>query len=147
MTRKKLLGVLFALVLVLAATYSWLSARFLVLTANRTARVEVNGAPVAADVLDGTLTALVTLREPKTQHSYLLMFDIDTDSTGDTGSVVDCHERTAPRLPLLLMSKDHPRCSAASKAKISRWSLIRKNGSLQFMTDDQRTVRLADLNR
>jgi hypothetical protein len=147
MIRKNLLGILVALLLMLAATCLWLSTRFVVLTVNRTARVEVSGAPVAADVLDSGQIALVTLREPKTQHSYLLLFETDTDSTGDAGSVVDCEEWTAPRLPLLLVSKRHPDCRAAAKANTSRSSLIRKNRSLEFVTGDQRTVRIADLNK
>ena len=131
-----MLGILAASLLMLAATCLWLSTRFLVLTVNRTARVEVSGAPVAADVLDSSRIALVTLREPKTQHSYLLLFETDTDSTGDAGSVVDCEEWTAPRGPLFLVSKRHPGCRAAAKASVSRSSLIRKNRSLEFVTGD-----------
>jgi hypothetical protein len=147
MTRKKLLGILFALFVVLAATYSWLSTRFLVLTSSRTARVEVNGAPVSAEVLEGTLTALVTTHESNGQRSYLLRFEGDTDSTGDTGSVVECHDWAAPRLPLLLVSTNHPPCIAGSKATTSRWSLIRKGRSLEFVTDDHRAVRITGLGK
>jgi hypothetical protein len=144
---KRALGVLFALFLVLGATYLWFSPRFLVLTANHAAKVEINGAAVKADVLDGNLTAVVTLRESGNDHSYLLVFEGDTDSTGDTGSVVDCHEWIAPRSPLLLLSKYPSRCIPVSNATTSRWSLLRKNGSLQFKSDDQRTVRVVGLNK
>jgi hypothetical protein len=75
------------------------------------------GAPVTAEVLDGTLTALVTMRESNGEHSYLLMFEGDTDSTGDTGSAVDCHEWTAPRVPLLLVSTESPQSHRSIESK------------------------------
>jgi hypothetical protein len=106
--RTRIVGILFAFLLLFAATYYWLSTRLLVLTSNRTAKVEIRGAPVAADVLDGTLTTLVTMQKSNGRHSYLLILEGDTDSTGDTGSVVDCHEWASPRIPLLLMSTNHP---------------------------------------
>ncbi|MGC1904051.1 MAG: hypothetical protein WA715_09550 [Candidatus Acidiferrum sp.] len=145
MNWKKPIGILFAFAVVLGATPWWLSTKFLILAVKRAATVQADGAPVVAEVLDGTSTALVTMRESKGQPSYLLKFEGDTEWTGDTGSVLNCDEWVAPRMPILLISKHSPPCIKASPNGLPRRSLIRKNGFLQFVTDDQRTIRITGL--
>ena len=90
MNWKKPIGILLAFAVVLGATAWWLSTKFLILTVNTIATVQADGAPIAAEVLTGPSTAVVTLRESKGQQSYLLRFEGDTDWTGDTGSVLSC---------------------------------------------------------
>jgi hypothetical protein len=78
------------------------------LTRNRSATIEVSGAPVQGEILDGRLTAIVTRRDAGKAHSYRLFFEGDTDSSGDTGFVIDCHAWVAPRLPFLLEAANYP---------------------------------------
>jgi hypothetical protein len=146
MNWKKRIGIPFAFAVALGATVWWLSTKFLILTVKTAATVRADNSPIAAQVLDGTSTSIVTVRESKGQHSYLLRFEGDTDWTGDTGSVLDC-DGWIPRMPIVLISKHSPPCSKAAPTGLSRRSLIRKNGFLQFVTDDQRTIRIAGLRK
>lgn len=114
------------------------------LTRNRSATIEVNGALVQGEILDGRLTAIVTRRDAGKAHSYRLFFEGDTDSKGDTGFVIDCHAWVAPRLPFLLEVANYPPCNILSEDvyKNRRWPLVRRGQFIEFLTDDLSTIRI-----
>jgi hypothetical protein len=119
------------------------------LTRNRSATIEVNGAPVQGEILDGRLTAIVTRRDPGKAHSYRLFFEGDTDSNGDTGFVIDCHAWVAPHLPFLLEVANYPPCNILSEDvyKDRRWPLVRKGQFIEFLTDSLSTVRIGERSK
>jgi hypothetical protein len=127
--------------------YLRFSDRVLLLTLNRKATIEANGTPATGEVLEGTLTAIVTTRDANNPHSYLLLFEGDTDADGDTGSVVDCDEWIAPRLPLLLVLTNRPPCQIPPATARSRWPLIRKSRALAFTIGDRRTIKIGNLDK
>lgn len=114
------------------------------LARNRNATIEVNGAPVQGEVLEGWLTTIVTRRDGGKAHSYRLFFEGDTDSTGDTGFVIDCHAWAAPRLPFLLEIANYPPCNILSEDvyKDRRWTLLRRGQFIEFGTSDLSTIRI-----
>jgi hypothetical protein len=116
------------------------------LTRNRGATIEVNGARVQGEILDGRLTAIVTRRDAKKAHSYRLFFEGDTDSNGDTGFVIDCHEWVAPHLPFLLEVANYPPCNILSEDvyKDRRWPLVRRGQFIEFLTEGLSTVRIGE---
>ena len=142
---RHLLVALFAFLLVaLVCVYLRSSGTVALLTLNRSARIEVNGTPVPGEMLEGTLTAIVTRRDSGKRHSYRLFFEGDTDSTGNAGWVIDCHAWVAPRFPMLLEAGNYPPCNLLSEDvyKDRRWPLIRRGLSLEFVTSDLSTVRI-----
>jgi hypothetical protein len=114
------------------------------LTRIRNTTIEVNGAMVQGEILNGRLTAIVTRRDTGKVHSYRLFFEGDTDSSGDTGFVIDCHAWVAPRLPFLLEAANYPPCNILSEDvyKDRRWPLFRRGQSIEFVTDDLSTIRI-----
>jgi hypothetical protein len=131
-------------VLVIAFTVAWLSlsGRVQCLTLNRHLAVEVNGLPVAGEILEGKFTAIVTRRDAGKKHSYQLFFEGDVDSTGDMGSVVDCHEWVAPHLPFLPLTKNYPPCKHLPEdgPALQGRRLILRGNAMQFATKDQSTI-------
>ena len=127
-------------VLVMASTVAWLvrSGRVAYLTLDKRLKVEINGVPVDGEILTNRTTAIVTRRDTGKKHSYLLFFEGDVDSTGDTGSVVDCHEWVAPHFPFLVETRTYPPCKAlpSDGPVLRRWPLVVRGNSLQFVTKD-----------
>ncbi len=119
------------------------------LTRNGNATIEVNSALVQGEMLEGSLTAIVTRRDPGKEHSYRLFFEGDTDSTGDTGFVIDCHAWVAPRLPFLLEVPNYPPCNILSEDvyKDRRWPLLRRGHFIEFMTSDRSTIKIGQRNK
>jgi hypothetical protein len=147
---KRLLVAFFAFLLVVAVcVYLRSSGALALLTINRSAKIEVNGAPVPGEMLEGMLTAIVTRRELSKNHSYRLFFEGDTDSTGDTGWVIDCHAWVAPRLPFLVEAANYPPCNILSEDvyKDRRWPLFRRGRFIEFVTSDGSTIRIGQRNR
>jgi len=106
MKRKWLLLVTSALLISIATSgFLLVSNRVAFLTVNTRARIELNGAPVAGEILENHVNAVVTTRIGNNAHSYRLFFEGDTDFTGDMGSVVDCKKWAAPRVPVLLETR------------------------------------------
>jgi hypothetical protein len=118
------------------------------LTRNRYATIEANNVPAQGDILEGNQTAIVTRRDPGKVHSYRLFFEGDTDSTGDTGFVIDCHAWVAPRLPFLLEVPNYPPCNILSEDvyKDRRWPLLRRGHFVEFATSDGSTIRSGQRN-
>jgi len=142
MNWKKPIGILIAFFVMGVATAWTISTRYLTLTVNTTATVQDDGGPVAAEVFTGPATAVVALRESKGKQSYLLRFAGDVDWTGDTGSVHSCGSWVPPRIPILMISKHSPPCVEDPPTGPPVRSLFLKNGYLQFVADDQRTIRI-----
>ncbi len=146
----RLLIALFAFLLVVAVcVYLRSSGTVALLTLNKRVTIEVNGAPVPGEMLKGTRTAIVTRRDSGKRHSYRLFFEGDTDSTGDTGWVIDCHAWVAPRLPFLLEVANYPPCNILSEDvyKDRRWPLFRRGHFIEFVTNDGSTIRIGQRNR
>ena len=124
--------------------YCYFSDRLGFLTLNIHAKIEVNGATVPGEILEGRTTALVTTRESGKSHSYRLFFEGDTDFTGDMGFVVDCGPWVAPHLPFLPETRNYPPCKGflEGASRTGRWPLIDKGKSMQFVLRDQSTVRI-----
>lgn len=133
-------------ILVIAVGVTWLSLsrRILYLTLDRRLIIEVNGMPVEGDVLKNKATAVVTRRDAGKKHSYQLLFEGDTDFTGDVGSVIDCHEWVAPHLSFLLETRSYPPCKRLpeDELELPRWPLIRRGNSIQFVTKDRSIIRV-----
>jgi hypothetical protein len=119
------------------------------LTRNKSATIEVNGARVQGEILDGRLTAIVTRRDPGKVHSYRLFFKGDMDPNGETGFVIDCHAWVAPRLPFLLEVANYPPCNILSEDvyKDRRWMLFRRGPFIEFGTDGLSTIRVGVRNQ
>src|SRR5690349_9943503 len=113
-TERLVVALLAFLFVVIACVYLRSSGAVALLTLNRSAIIEVNGGPVPGEMLEGRVTAIVTRRDRIRSHSYRLFFEGDTDTTGDTGWVIDCHAWVAPRLPFLLEVGDYPPCNILS---------------------------------
>ena len=134
------------LVLVVAlatAAYLYLAGKFRFMVVNRGARIEVNGKPVAGDYVRGkrSFEAVVTRRDREPGHSYLLSFSIDGSS--DIGSVVDCHQWVAPRIPIWIETMRYPPCV---RTKDERYiPLLYKNDGFQFTTAEGVVVRVYPL--
>ncbi|SRR6266849_3530790 len=146
----RLLVALFAfLFVVVVCVYLRSSGAVALLTLRRGATIEVNGAPVPGEMLEGRLTAIVTRRDRKKRHSYRLFFEGDTDSTGDMGWVIDCHAWVAPRLPLLLEVADYPPCNILSEDvyRDRRWPLFRRGHFIEFVTSNRSTIRIGQRNK
>jgi hypothetical protein len=137
-----LLPVATVLVIAFAAAWLLLSGRVAYLTLDRRLKVEINGVPVGGEILRNRTTAVVTRRDAGKRHSYQLFFEGDIDSTGDTGTVVDCHEWVAPDFPLLLETRSYPPCKRLpDDGPVSRrWPLIVRGRSMQFVTKDNSTI-------
>ncbi len=136
---------LFALtVLVITSAVAWLalSRRVVYLSLDRRLKIEVNVTPVQGEIFRNRVTAIVTRRDAGKKHSYQLFFEGDIDFTGDMGSVVDCHEWVAPRLPFLLETRNYPPCKrlAEDELALRRWPLIWQRNSMQFVTKDRSTI-------
>jgi hypothetical protein len=131
-------------VIVIAVLVAWLgfSGRVAYLTLDRRLTIEVNGTPVEGEILRNRVAAIVTRRDAGKKHSYQLLFEGDTDFTGDMGSVVDCHEWVAPHLPLLLETRSYPPCKRLpeDELELRRWPLIWQGNSMQFVTKDHTTI-------
>jgi hypothetical protein len=119
--------------------YCYFSGTLRFLTLDIHARIELNGAPVQGEILEGRTTALVTTREAGKGHSYQLFFEGDTDFTADIGSVVDCGPWVAPHLPVLPETQDYPPCKSYPT---KRSPLIDEGKSIRFALHDQSTVRI-----
>lgn len=124
--------------------YCYFSGRLRFLTLNNHGGIEVNGAPVQGEILEGRGTALVTIREAGKGHSYQLFFEGDTDFTGDMGFVVDCGPWVAPHLPFLPETLNYPPCKSFLRGApaTERWPLIDKGQSMEFVLQNQSTVRI-----
>lgn len=135
-----------AFFLVLLSVWSWLffSGRASYFILSRGATLKVNGAPVPGHVLRGRATAIVTTREAGREHSYQMRFAGDTDSTGNMGNVIDCHEWVAPRLPILLETRNYPPCVARPEdgPESSGWPLMNSENGMQFVTKNGQTITL-----
>jgi hypothetical protein len=140
-----LLGALAMVLLALSLAYVHFSGRLSFLTLNTQATIELNGAPVQGEMLDGRTTAVVTIREAGMRHSYQLFFEGDTDFTGDMGFVVDCGPWVAPHLPLLPETRNYPPCQKLLQkaSQVARWPLIDKGKSMLFVLQDQSTIRVS----
>lgn len=143
-TKWLLQGALALLLLAVALVYLHFSGRLAFLTLNRRATIELNGAPVQGELLEGRRTAVVTTRDPGKIHSYQLFFEGDTDSTGDTGFVLDCNQWVAPHLPLLPETQGYPPCKnlLGNGFQTRRWRLIEKGNSMQFVLKDHSTITI-----
>ncbi len=108
------------------------------------AKVAVNGAPVEWEVLVGRTTAVITIREAGTRHSYQLIFADDTDFIGNMGFVVDCDAWVAPNLPVLPETRNYPPRMKAlhDVSDAGQWPLINKGSSMQFTLQDHSIVAM-----
>jgi hypothetical protein len=126
--------------------WAWLfySGRASYFILSRGATFTVNGAPVPGQVLRGRATAIVTTREAGKEHSYQVWFAGDTDFTGNMGNVIDCHEWVAPRLPILLETRNYPPCMARTEdgPESSGWPLMDRENGMQFVTKNGQTITL-----
>jgi hypothetical protein len=133
-----------ATILVIAVAIAWMlgSGRIACLTLDRRMKVEINGVRVDGEILSNRTDAIVTRRDAGKSHSYQLMFEGDIDSDGDVGTVVDCHEWVAPRLPMLLESRTYPPCKRllGDGPVLRRWPLVVRGNSIQFVLKDNSTV-------
>jgi hypothetical protein len=140
------LGLTVAVFVVFLLVWVWLvsSGRASYFILSRGATITVNGAPVPGRVLHGRSTAIVTTREAGKEHSYQVLFAGDTDFTGNMGNVIDCHEWVAPRLPVLLGTRNYPPCMArpADGPDSSGWPLMNKENGMQFVTRNGQTITL-----
>ena len=120
------------------AFYLHLTGRFGLLRRTPQWKVEVNGAVVDGGVLVGRAFAVVTRRDKGKEHSYALFYEGDVDQTGDMGRVIDCREWIAPKLPILIETRNYPMCKVRPHARASgsRLPLTAKNGAPQFLTVD-----------
>jgi hypothetical protein len=137
MRRFALIGVAIC-VLAAAGFYLQLVGRFDFLHRTTDWHVAVNGVTVDGEVLVGRAFAIVTRRDRGKEHSYLLFYEGDVDQTGDIGRVIDCREWIAPRLPILIETLTYPNCNMRSHNNVNthRMSLVAKDGSPQFLTQD-----------
>jgi hypothetical protein len=87
---------------------------------------------------------LGTTLEAGKEHSYQMLFAGDTDFIGNMGNVVDCHEWVAPRLPVLLVTRNYPPCVARPEdgPEAKGWPLIIRENGMQFVTKDGHTITL-----
>lgn len=133
-----------------AIAVAWLgfSGKVSYLALDKHLTIEVNGMPVQGEILRNRFTAIVTRRDEGKQHSYQLLFEGDTDFTGDMGSVVDCHEWLAPHFYFLLETRNYPPCKSLPEDEhgLRRWPLIRRGNSMQFATRDHSTISVASLD-
>jgi hypothetical protein len=131
-------------VLVIGFAVAWLaiSGRVAYLTLDRRLKIEINRMPVDGEILRNRVTAIVTRRDAGKKHSYQLFFEGDIDSTGDTGSVVDCHEWVAPHFPFLPETRSYPPCKRLPDdgPVLRRWPLVVRGNSMQFVTKDNTTI-------
>ena len=116
---------------------------------NRKAIIQVNGAAVRGEVLEGTLTAIITRRDAGQVHSYRIFFEGDIDATGNTGWVIDCHTWIAPRLPFLIEAANYPPCNILSEDVYNdrRWPLFHRGRFIEFVTSDRTTIRIGERNK
>ena len=130
--------------LVLSILCIWLvrSRRVSYFVLNRNAVITVNGTRVPGRVLDGKSTVIVTTEMAGKEHSYELRFEEDTDFTGNMGNVVDCHEWSAPRLRVLIETRDYPPCMRQEHSESKGWPLINSANGMEFITADGQTVGL-----
>ena len=145
MKQKWLFLAAFALLLIVVVFgFLFFSGRLAFLTLNTRAKIEVNGAPINGELLEGRATAIVTTRGSGKSHSYRLFFEGDTDFTGDMGSVVDCNQWVAPYLPVLPETQNYPPCKNPFEdaSGVRRWPLIDKGKFMQFVLKDQSTIRI-----
>jgi len=144
MVRWLKLGILVLVVLSFLGSYLYYSNRIDYLTVARNSIIEVNGAPLNGEVLEGRAVAIVTTRRGGEAHSYELLFAGDTDMTGNMGLVIDCHEWVAPPLSVLLKTQNYPPCKRLSGNAGERlgWPLMNVDKSMQFMTNDGKTIKV-----
>jgi hypothetical protein len=110
----------------------------------RAVTIEVNGLPVQGEMLDGLVSGIVTRRDVGKEHSYRLLYEGDIDQVGDIGSVIDCHDWIAPRLPFLIATSDYPSCNllTENRANSPRWPLFLKGGAEQFVTANGEVITI-----
>jgi hypothetical protein len=142
--RRFALVVVILLALTFLTAYLFLSGRAVLLILNKHIRIEVNGAVVRGEMLEGKLSAIVTIREAGKEHSYELISAGDTDMTGDMGSVVDCHGWVAPHSPFLVTTRHFPPCEILQEdgPEAFGWPLISKGNHMEFLTKDRTTVKI-----
>ena len=142
MKNKLLLTTAFGIMLsAFLVAYFWHSGKLSYLVLHRHSSIELNDSPVSGDLLEGPATALVTIRAPGKEHSYLLLFEGDTDRNGDMGSVRDCGSWAAPRVPFLPRTQGYPPCESFSgNTPQSRWPLLDKGRSMEFMLPDSSRI-------
>jgi len=104
--------------------------------------VEVNGVAVDGDVYGHRFVSVVTRRDPGKQHSYLLSSAGDIDPAGNLGSVTDCHDWVAPRLPLLIQTRSYPPCLVRPDEAKRRWiwTLTPYPHGVKFVTPEHETI-------
>ena len=92
---------------------------------NRNFILKVNEHSVPGEILEGRWGAVITRRDPGHSHSWILVYAGDIDQVANMGSVVDCGDWVAPRLPILLMTAKYPPCTMQGtrnhKGLIARW--------------------------
>lgn len=134
-----------AIPVALAVAWIGSSGKVACLALDRRWTIEVNGTPVAGEILSNRVTAIVTRRDKGRQRSYRLFFEGDTDRTGDMGFVVDCGSWVAPHLPLLPQTRHYPPCerSFGGVSDPGRWPLIDKGKSMQFVLKDQTIITIS----
>ncbi len=136
-----------ALVLVVGVLISivclYLAGKFRVLTVDRKTQIQVNGHIVPGELLTTSGTAIVTTRDRGKERSYRIFPAGDIDMVGNMGYVIDCHQWTAPRLPVLIELGDYPRCEVLPEDGV-RWGypLISNGGGFQFVNSSGDKVRL-----
>ena len=139
--------VLLAALAILLATlgYFYLSGRLEFLILDTRASFEKNDKPVRGEILRGHATAVVTIRNDGTAHSFLLFFAGDTDQMGDVGVALDCRRWVAPHLPLLFETRNYPPCGDPLEhmSQGQRIRLINKGESIFFVLPDQSTIRIS----
>lgn len=138
------LGILILVVLSFLGTYLYYSSRIDYLTVARHSIIEVNGAPLKGELLEGRAAAVLTTRREGEQHSYELLFAGDTDMNGNMGFVFDCHQWVAPRLPVLFKTQNYPPCRRLPGDAGERlaWPLMNVDKSMQFVTKDGATIKI-----
>ena len=142
MTKRRFLLAVVAVFLIVSAI-GWLvrvlPGKVAYFTLEKRSRIEVNGVPVAGEILGNRFSAIVTIREVGKKHSYQLFYAGDVDMTGDMGFVVDCRQWVAPHFPLLLLqTRNYPPCKRLAEDEYC--SLLSRGRSMKFVTKDHSTI-------
>jgi hypothetical protein len=145
--RKRWCATAAIIIIAVALAVVWMvgSGKIAFLSLDRHSTIRVDGTPVPGEILSNKFRAIVTRRDERQQHSYRLIFEGDTDFSGDMGFVVDCGQWVAPHLPYLPETSNYPPCKRlfGDVSDTGRWPLIDKGKSMQFVLKDKTTITIS----
>jgi hypothetical protein len=132
--RRRIAAFLLAVAVLISIVGLYLAGKFRVLTIDRKTKIQVNGRIVSGELLTTSGTAIVTIRDRGKKRSYRIVPAGDIDMVGNMGYVIDCHQWTAPRLPVLIEFGEYPRCEVLPEDGVRfGYPLIWKGGGVQFV--------------